>query len=151
MFRAQDAGFQRVIVLSRKRFPDRYESFRNLKQRSCAARKGIPVLANSIRVNEPRPLHPCFPFSLHRASATPIAISATIGTTSSQKHFCVKSDRSNTPTTLNISEQVSWLSQKPRFIGQATSVINMSRMARHFLRVLTVIRSKKNKIQTEFQ
>jgi hypothetical protein len=57
---------------------------------------------------------------------------------------------SNTPTTLNISEQVSWLSQKPMFIGQATSVINMSRMARHFLRVLTVIRSKKNKIQTEF-
>jgi hypothetical protein len=57
---------------------------------------------------------------------------------------------SNTPTTLNISEQVSWLSHKPRFIGQGTSVINMSRMARHFLRVLTVIRSKKNKIQTEF-
>ncbi len=26
----------------------------------------------------------------------------------------------------------------------------MSRAARHFLRVLTVIRSKKNKIQTEF-
>jgi hypothetical protein len=57
---------------------------------------------------------------------------------------------SNTPTTLNISEQVSWLSQKPAFIGQATSVINMSRVARHFLRVLTVIRSKKTKIQTEF-
>jgi hypothetical protein len=32
---------------------------------------------------------------------------------------------SNTPTTLNISEQVSWLSQKPKFIGHATSVINM--------------------------
>jgi hypothetical protein len=57
---------------------------------------------------------------------------------------------SNTPTTLNIFEQVSCLSHKPRFIGQATSVINMSRMARHFLRVLIVIRSKKNKIQTEF-
>jgi hypothetical protein len=91
------------------------------------------------------------PISLHWASAMPIAISTTIGTTSSQKHFCgVRSDSSNTPTTLNISEQVSCLSQKPRFIGQATSVINMSRMARHFLRVLTVIRSKKNKIQTEF-
>jgi hypothetical protein len=89
---------------------------------------------------------------LHRASATAIAMSASITTTSSQKHFCgVKSDRSNTPTTLNISEQVSCLSQKPTFIGQATSFINMSRMARHFLRVLTVIRGKKNKIQTEFR
>jgi hypothetical protein len=68
------------------------------------------------------------------------------------KHFCgVKSDRSNTPTTLNISEQVSCLSRKPTFIGQATSFINMSRMARYFLRVLTVIRGKKNKIQTEFR
>jgi hypothetical protein len=56
----------------------------------------------------------------------------------------------NKPTTLNISEQVSWLSQKPRFIGQATNVINRSRMALHFLRVLIVIRSKKNKIPTEF-
>jgi hypothetical protein len=57
---------------------------------------------------------------------------------------------SNTPTTLNTSEQVSWLLQKPMFIGQATTIINMSRMARHFLRVLPVIRNKKNKIQTAF-
>jgi hypothetical protein len=41
---------------------------------------------------------------------------------------------SNTPTTLNISEQVSRLSQKPEFIDQATSVINMSRVPRHFLK-----------------
>jgi hypothetical protein len=97
-------------------------------------------------------VHLCFSILLHRASATAIAMSASITTTSSQKHFCgVKSDRSNTPTTLNISKQVSCLSQKPTFIGQATSFINMSRTARHFLRALTVIRGKKKKIQTEFR
>jgi hypothetical protein len=111
----------------------------------------LPSFLPRLSVNSPRPLHPRFPFSLPRASAMPTAISAAIGTTSSQKPFCgVRSDSSNTPTTLNISQQVSWLSQKPRFIGQATSVINMSRMAEHFLRVLAIIRSKKNKIKTEF-
>jgi hypothetical protein len=82
-------------------------------------------------------------------SAPTFVLAATLGQLTEATHG-TSANSSNTPTTLNISEQVSWLSQKPRFIDQATSVINMSRVARHFLRVLTVIRSKKNKIQTEF-
>jgi hypothetical protein len=82
-------------------------------------------------------------------SAPTFVPAATFGQLTEATHG-TSANSSNTPTTLNISEQVSWLSQKPRFIGQATSVINMSRVARHFLRVLTVIRSKKNKIKTEF-
>jgi hypothetical protein len=82
-------------------------------------------------------------------SAPTFVPAGTFGQLTEATHGTV-ANSSNTPTTLNISQQVSWLSEKPRFIGQATSVINMSRMARHFLRVLTVIRSQKNKIQTEF-
>jgi len=82
-------------------------------------------------------------------SALTFVPAATFGQLTEATHGTI-ANSSNTPTTLNISQQVSCLSQKPRFIGQATSVINMSRAARHFLRVLTVIRSKKNKIQTEF-
>jgi len=78
-------------------------------------------------------------------SAPTFVPAATFGQLTEAIHGTI-ANSSNTPTTLNISEQVSWLLQKPRFIGQATSVINMSRMARHFLRGLTVIRSKKNKI-----
>jgi hypothetical protein len=83
-------------------------------------------------------------------NSAPIFVpAATFGQLTEATHGMI-ANCSNTPTTLNISEQVSWLSQKPRFIGHATGVINMSRVARHFVRVLTVIRSKKNKIQTEF-
>jgi hypothetical protein len=82
-------------------------------------------------------------------SAPTFVPAATFGQLTEATHVPI-ANSSNTPTTLNMSEQVPCLSQKPRFIGQATSVINMARMARHFLRVLTVIRSKKNKIQTEF-
>jgi hypothetical protein len=83
------------------------------------------------------------------APAPTFVPAATLGQLTEATHDTI-TNSSNTPITLNISEQVSWLSQKPRFIGQATSVINMSHVARHFPRVLTVIRSKKNKIQTEF-
>jgi hypothetical protein len=82
-------------------------------------------------------------------SAHTFVPAATFGQLTEARHDMI-ANSSNTPTTLNISEQVSCLSLKPRFIGQAPSVINMSRMPRHFLRVLTVIRNKKNKIQTEF-
>jgi hypothetical protein len=78
-------------------------------------------------------------------SAPTFGPAATFGQLTEATHGTL-ANSSNTPTTLNISEQVYRLSQTPMFIGQATSVINMSRMARHFLRVLTVIRSKKNKI-----
>jgi hypothetical protein len=88
--------------------------------------------------------------SSHRVNSAPTFVpAATFGQFTEATHGTI-ANSSNTPTTLNISQQVSRLSQKPRFIGQATSVINMSRVARHFLRVLKVIRSKKNKIQTEF-
>jgi hypothetical protein len=82
-------------------------------------------------------------------SAPTFVPAATFGQLTETTHGS-SANRSNAPTTLNISEQVSWLSQKPRFIGQATNVINMSRAALHFPRVLTVVRSKKIKIQTEF-
>ena len=88
--------------------------------------------------------------SSHGVNSAPTVVSAaTFGQLTEATHGTI-ANSSNTPTTLNISEQVSRLSQKPRFIGQATSVINMSRVARHFLRVLAVIRSKKNKIKQNF-
>jgi hypothetical protein len=68
-------------------------------------------------------------------SAPTFVPAATFGQLTEATHGTI-ANSSNTPTTLNIFEQVSCLSQKPRFIGQATSVINMSRMARHFLRGL---------------